>query len=130
MISNVVERLDEGSILWAAGRPLVVGEARPHGRRWLVRFKGCTGREHTEQLRGQVLFGEPIDDPESLWVHRMIGSQVIDVAGVDRGTVVEVVANPAADLLLVESGHLVPLTFVVAHKDNVITVDVPDGIFD
>ena len=41
-----------------------------------------------------------------------------------------VIANPASDILELESGALVPTVFVVSNHDGVITVDVPDGLFD
>jgi hypothetical protein len=39
--------------------------------------------------------------------------------------------NPASDLLVLDSGSLVPLTFVVdGPRDGRIEVDVPDGLWD
>ena len=46
------------------------------------------------------------------------------------GTCVAVVANPAADLIELDGGALVPVTFVVDHAPGVLTVDPPDGLFD
>jgi 16S rRNA processing protein RimM len=43
---------------------------------------------------------------------------------------VSVLANPAADLLELESGALVPSNFVVSNADGVIVVDAPEGLFD
>ena len=40
-------------------------------------------------------------------------------------------ANPASDLLVLDSGALVPLTFVTNVEANVrIDVDVPEGLFE
>lgn len=36
----------------------------------------------------------------------------------------------AADLLLLDTGHLVPVPFVVGHEPGRILVDVPEGLFD
>jgi 16S rRNA processing protein RimM len=45
-----------------------------------------------------------------------------------------VIENPASDILELESGALVPLTFVVSvagiGDDGLITIDPPDGLFD
>ena len=41
-----------------------------------------------------------------------------------------VVANPASDLLELESGALVPVVFVVDRAPGRLTVDPPDGLFD
>jgi 16S rRNA processing protein RimM len=40
------------------------------------------------------------------------------------------VANPASDLLELESGALVPVAFVVDRAPGRITIDPPDGLFD
>ncbi len=41
-----------------------------------------------------------------------------------------VLANPAAEILELDTGALVPSNFVVSMADGVITVDVPDGLFE
>ena len=44
---------------------------------------------------------------------------------------VEVEANPASDLLVLDNGHLIPLTFVTEIEPNVrLDVDVPEGLFE
>jgi 16S rRNA processing protein RimM len=43
---------------------------------------------------------------------------------------VAVVANPAADLLELDSGALVPVVFVVEHGAGPIVIDPPAGLFD
>jgi len=59
-----------------------------------------------------------------------VGCDVVDVEGTRRGRCVAVIANPASDLLELDTGALVPSTFVVDTDDTVITVDVPDGLFE
>jgi 16S rRNA processing protein RimM len=45
--------------------------------------------------------------------------------------VVDVESNPASDILVLDSGALVPLTFVTNVEANVrIDVDVPEGLFE
>lgn len=66
-----------------------------------------------------------------LWVHELVGVTVRSVDGVDRGVVTAVQANPAADLLVLDSGALVPVVFVVSGpEDGEVLVDVPDGLFE
>ena len=49
----------------------------------------------------------------------------------ERGVVRAVQDNPASDLLVLDSGALVPLTFVVGGpSDGVVHVEVPDGLFE
>jgi 16S rRNA processing protein RimM len=56
---------------------------------------------------------------------------VVDVDGVELGTVSGVEANPASDLLVLSGGGLIPLTFVTGSEPGVrVTVDIPDGLLD
>jgi 16S rRNA processing protein RimM len=43
---------------------------------------------------------------------------------------VAVVANPAADLLELDTGALVPSNFVTSIEGDSVLVDTPDGLFD
>jgi 16S rRNA processing protein RimM len=124
------ERVAPGSRLQTRGGELLVEASRPFGDRHLVRFSGVAGREQADALRGTVLFAEPIDDPDELWVHDLVGCRVVEVDGTERGEVVAVQANPASDLLVLDSGALVPLTFAVEVGPGAVTVDVPPGLFD
>ena len=95
-----------------------------------MRFAGVDTREAADALHGLVLSAEPLEDPDALWVHELIGSVVVDQHGTEHGTVTSVEVNPASDLLVLDGGGLVPLTFVVDQADGRITVDVPDGLLD
>lgn len=125
------ERLDPGSVLQTDRGPLEVSSSRRHQDRWLVRFRGHDDRNAADLLRGLVLRAEPLDDPDELWVHELVGCRVVSADGVDRGTVDSVQDNPAADLLVLDSGALVPVVFIVdGPADGVVHVDVPDGLFE
>lgn len=130
LTTNVADRLAPGTRIESDRGPLVVVTSRPHQGRHLVVFEGCASREAAEALRGVVLRAEPIDDPTRLWVHELIGSVVRDAEGPERGKVVEVQANPASDLLVLDDGALVPLTFVVSWGDGEVVIDPPAGLFD
>ena len=52
--------------------------AKPFKHRWIVDFDGVASREAAEALHGAVLSAEPVDDPDVLWVHELIGSEVVD----------------------------------------------------
>ena len=147
-MSDRPERTEVGAVLVLeplAGetedaRALVIASSRPHQGRWLVRFDGIDDRTAAEALRGRFLTAEPLastapapdggDPADVLWVHELVGSQVRDATGADRGVVVSVQANPAHDLLVLDSGALVPVTFVTEHGDGMVVVDVPDGLFE
>ncbi len=55
---------------------------------------------------------------------------MVEVDGTEHGVCVSVLANPAADLLELDSGALVPSNFVVSNADGVVLVDTPEGLFD
>ncbi len=130
LVTNRLERLDPGSRLRTGSGELVVEATRPHQDRWLVRFEGIKNRTEAEKLRGLVLSAAPLEAPDVLWVHELIGSTVREVDGTNRGRVEAVIANPASDLLELDTGHLIPLTFVTKFEASVVTVDGPDGLFD
>ena len=127
--TNRKERLEAGAVLFCDHGPLTVAGVRGFQQRWLVRFGEVGDRNAAELLRGQVLRAEPIADPDELWVHELIGKTVYEVTGVERGRVAAVEPNPASDLLVLESGALVPITFLEERRDDRLIVDVPDGLF-
>ena len=60
----------------------------------------------------------------------MIGKAVHDRADTRLGEVVAVEANPAHDMLVLDTGPLIPMVFVVDVGDDGIVVDLPDGLLD
>lgn len=132
LLSTVSDRLAPGAELGTPdGRTLKVTESRPHQDRWLVTFDGVHDRTSAEALQGVELLGEPIEDPDALWVHDLVGAVVIDTAGAICGTITAVLANPADDLIELDSGALVPVTFVEGWDDDGrLVIDPPAGLFD
>lgn len=98
--------------------------------RWVVKFDGIDGREAADKLRGVVLRAAPIDEPNELWVHELVGREVFDVSGASLGVVQAVQANPASDLLVLDDGKLIPLTFVVESGSTGLKVNLPEGLLD
>ncbi len=109
-------------------RTLIVESARPASDRWVLTFEGVTTREEAEVLVNCPLLAEPIDDPDALWVHELIGSDIVDSEGNDIGSCVSVVENPAHALLETDTGGLIPVPFVVSHHDGIIVVSLPPGL--
>jgi 16S rRNA processing protein RimM len=131
LLTDRVERLAPGARLLAGSQWLTVSESRPQQQRWLVRFEGVDDRGAAEKLTNSLLFAEPVaDDGDALWVHELIGSRVVDQSGVERGTCVAVVDNPAHDMLELDTGALIPVTFVVSCDGGLTTIDPPEGLFD
>ena len=142
-VTNRPERFAAGSVLYAAGRALPVRRASPQGgpapagrmtmARWIVSFEGVVDRNEAERLRDTVLTGDPLghdDDPDELWVHELVGSELLDRSGRMLGRVAAVEANPASDLLVLEDGHLVPMVFIVEAAAGRVVVDPPAGLLD
>jgi 16S rRNA processing protein RimM len=132
LITDRVERLAPGARLLAGSQWLTVSESRPQQQRWLVHFEGIDDRTMAEKLTNSILLAEPVvdDSDDALWVHELIGSRVIDRQGVDRGTCVAVLDNPAHDILELDTGAPVPVTFVLTSSGGVTTIDPPEGLFD
>ena len=133
--TNRSERLAPGSrlttdtgVLEVEGATRLVGGA---GReRWLVSFAGVADRQGAEALRGVVMRAVPVQVPDALWVHEMIGSEVLDERGIRVGVVESVEANPASDLLVLTDGQLIPLHFVTAQEPGRLTVSPPPGLLE
>lgn len=134
------ERMAPGAVLHVGPSaseltPLTVETAKPYQAKWLVSFREVQGREQADLLRGKKLFANPLSSDELLdddvvFVHELIGKRVVDQHGTSHGDVVSVIDNPAADLLELDDGQLVPLSFFVSNADGIINVDVPEGLLD
>jgi 16S rRNA processing protein RimM len=130
LTTNRSERMAAGVILDSDRGPMEILHASPHQGRFIVAFDGVFDRDGAEALRGLLLRAEPIDDEGALWVHELIGAEVVGVDGRAYGTVEAVEANPASDLLVLPGGGLVPLTFVVSQEPGRVVIDPPLGLLD
>ena len=135
--TDQLERLYEGSVLSSPAGPLSVVASSPapggaRSDRYIVRFAECSDRAAADRLRGVELSAAALEQPGTLWVHELVGAVVRDGGGRELGRVAAVEANPASDLLVLESGGLIPVHFVTGHDAGARTVDVdiPDGLLD
>ena len=77
LTTNRPERVEPGAVLHDGDdRSMVVASSRPHQNGWIVQFEGVAGREGADALRGRSLFAAPLEDPDELWVHELIGARV------------------------------------------------------
>ena len=125
-----VERVTPGARWFARDGWLTVAAATRHQGRWLVTFDEVADRAVAQRYTNTPAYAEPLDDPEELWVHELVGAEVFEVDGTPRGRCVAVVDNPAADLLELASGALVPVVFVVEQGDGHLVIDPPAGLFE
>ena len=135
MITNrPEERVTPGFVFSTDRGDLTLVSASPHQGRWIVAFEGVRDRDGAEGLRGTVLRAEPLaagDDDDTLWIHELIGAEVVGVDGTSYGAVEAVEANPASDLLVLPGGKLVPLVFVVSGPTaGRLVIDPPAGLLD
>lgn len=132
LLTDRDERLDRGAQVQANGVWLTVATARRAGDRWRVHFEGVDDRAVAERLVGVPLLAEPLPpgDDDGWYVNQLIGCAVVGRDGTAHGRCVAVVANPANDLLELESGALVPIVFVTSVDGSTVVIDPPDGLFD
>ena len=136
LTSDRVERVAPGSRLTTDVGTFEVIASRPLKDRFVVRLAGVDSKEAADALAGQTLRAEPIEDPDVWWADELIGCMVVDdTDGTERGTVESLQSNPASDLLVLDTGALVPLRFVVGDPadgfpDGRIHIDPPPGLFD
>lgn len=131
LVTNRTDRLAPGSLLQReSGEELVVARSSPHQHRFIVTFEGVSSREAAEDLRGSALYAEARPPNGELFVHELIGCELVETNGRSHGLVAAVEANPASDLLVGAEGWLVPLCFVVAHEGARLLVEVPEGLFE
>lgn len=133
LTTDRVERVAPGSHLWVGEVARVVARSTPHHHRWIVAFAGVEGRDAAEALHGATLRAAPLDEDEgALWVHELVGAEVTLPDGVAVGRVAAVQDNPAHELLVLDSGALVPVVFVTdsGGLPDRIVIDPPEGLLD
>ncbi|MEY2583562.1 MAG: rRNA processing protein RimM [Ilumatobacteraceae bacterium] len=132
LITDRVERVAPGARLLSGSQWLTVVESRQQQQRWLVRFEDVVDRTSAEKLTNSILLAEPLPDvdDDALWVHELIGARVVDREGIERGTCVAVIDNPAHDIVELDTGALIPVIFVVSCSDGIAIIDPPEGLFD
>lgn len=131
--SDVASRREPGSRL-VISLPsglveLTVVTCRVHGDRHVVHFADVDDRTAAERLVNKILLAAPVDsDDDTLWVHELIGSRVVDASGREWGRCISVIANPAHDILEISNGALVPAVFVVSCSNGTTVIDPPEGL--
>ncbi len=131
LVTDRSERLDPGAVLHTDRGPLTVDRSRAHGGRHVVTFVGVVDRDGAESIRGLVLRAARLDDPDALWVHELLGAEIVLPDGTGVGRVDAVEASGADDLLLLDSGAVVPVGFAQGWDDrHRLVIDPPDGLLD
>jgi 16S rRNA processing protein RimM len=144
------QRFARGTTLRARARDkteriFLVESMREHSGRLLVRLEGVGSRDAADALRGSLFIVDtaelpPIDDPDEFYDHQLEGLRVRTVAGLEIGTVAEVLHTGAGELLVVQPAEgdgpevLVPFVSAmvtsVSLDDGIVEIDPPDGLLD
>lgn len=109
-------------------RELAIAESRVHGKALVVRPDGCADRAQAQALRGmQVAVPrselQPARDGEYYWAD-LIGLSVANRDGVQFGSVEEMIATGANDVLVVRGGRERLIPFIAG---VVLQVDLAGG---
>jgi 16S rRNA processing protein RimM len=139
--SQELVRVGELWLRAAEGEPrkYEVARAERANLGYLVALRGVDDRDAADALRGLEALVDraalPAADEDELYAVDLIGMSVVDAAGVERGTVVEVESAGLQDLLRVDSAGkvaLVPFGLVreVDEAARRISIDAPEGLFD
>lgn len=131
LTTDRLERVARGSRLYVGDvEHEVVRSTHQPPDRWLVGFAGVTDRSAAEALRGAVLTADPLEDEDEIWVHDLVGATVALPDGTAVGVVEAVQDNPAHDLLVLDTGDLVPVVFVTddTQLPERVVIDPPDGL--
>lgn len=128
--SDRPERTAPGAVWRLSDGPYTVEAIRPFQQRWIAVLAGIRTREAAEALSGEVIRAEAIADPDALWVHDLVGAEVVTPDGRSWGTVAAILSNPADDLLELDDATLVPVGFVSDSSGlpDRLVVDPPDGL--
>jgi 16S rRNA processing protein RimM len=121
--------------------PLRIDSARPFQRGWLVVFGGIEDRNTADLVRGRYLLIErallpPLAEGE-VFLHQLLGLEVLTVDGGRVGEVIEVYELRPADLLEVRGERgtvLIPFLENVVREVDVaggrLVIDPPDGLLE
>lgn len=126
-----LERLEPGAELLSDKGPLTVTSSAAHQDKYLVSFEQIKDRNESERWRGTVLLATRLAVDDAIWIDELFNAVVVDQHGIERGRVTLVEEMPASDLLVLDTGFLVPLTFVTSVVANErVEIDAPEGLFE
>ncbi|MDO5701567.1 MAG: ribosome maturation factor RimM [Bowdeniella nasicola] len=131
-------RFTPGARLLTEDGTLTIADVRRSGASVTVRFEESADRSAAEALRDTELFIETEDeaeDGEEFFYHELIGLPVTSVTGEALGTVRDVLALPAQDVIVVvapDGEVLVPFVeqIVPEVSEDGVVVDPPGGLFN
>jgi len=116
-----------------------VEKSRVQGGQVLLQLKNCSDRTTAEMFKGFQVYGNADDLPDlaedELYLHALLGKEVVDTAGTLLGTCSHFIDTGAHDLLVVQQAgkeYLIPVVgdFIVAVEGNRVVLDLPPGLLE
>ena len=105
--------------------PLTISRSHDHSGTLLLGFREVTDRNQAEELRNTLLLAE-VDttesniSPDNFHITQIVGCSAVDGAGNLVGTIVDVLALPAHDTLVIDrNGDEMLVPFVKAHVPHI-----------
>lgn len=108
-LSDVPDRFAVGISVTVGSQQTRIASSRPHQGRHLIQFDHVRDRTGAEQLRGELVYADPIDESNfpTYFAHELVGLRVVGVDGQPLGFVTALIELPDAaeyDLLEVDDG--------------------------
>lgn len=137
ILTDFVERFDRGQKVWLDGKEHEIVDTKWHRDQARIALAGITTPEQAESARWKYLevpkTSRPELDEDEYYVDDLIGFEAFDSSGKPLGTVDDVIAAPAHDILDI-GGVLVPAVeeFVIEidlDEKRVVIEPIP-GLFD
>ena len=135
--------------IWEETEELIVGDVprrienlRTQKNMLVIRFSGIDSREAAEELRNVEVFVSEEDLPEleegEIYIRDLIDMEVVEVSGNVVGTVTDVIDNEFQDTLSVKTDEgkqvlipaVEPIVVSIDEDENIITVDLPEGLLE
>ncbi len=128
LTTDRVERLAVGSRLKAGDRWLTVTARQPSQRPLAGPLRG---RRRPQRGRGpgqrSCSLAEPIDDPDVLWVHQLIGAEVVEATALAAGGASRSSTTRPPTCSSSSPARSCRRRSCVSVADGVVTIDPPDG---
>ena len=129
IFTDFPERLRPGVIVFVGERHqrLRIRSRRPNGGTLLIAFDGFTNPESAGTLRNNLVFVRADDRPPlpdgEYYHHQLLGITVVSDEGQELGKLVEILANPANDVYIIqpETGREILLPAI---KSVILNVDL------
>jgi 16S rRNA processing protein RimM len=121
-----------GTLATADGRSFDIAKAKPASDHFICTLKSVTDRNQAEALKGTELLVAREKLPklaEGEFYLADLNGKHVEAAGNSLGVIVGFQNFGAGDLMELENGLLIPVSFITARGETV-SIDLPEGYLD